>query len=381
MAEKPTIQKVAPELWEESFGSSTMSMFLSDVAETEKLLLFGETGSGKTKFYLGILEYLKRKGIPVENMKMEIVYPDRPTGLTKLAGLIPREFIESDCIDVYQVNNYEETVKATATAERVLEEHYKKTGSLGWLVVELLENMWTFSQDFYSRQAYGKNMGEYFAQMQTILSKDKAEKKTAYEAFSGPYGGPWPIIKFFHNFNWIDRIKRFPFNTVFTSEIKEEDNKDSVFHALGYRPAGEKHNQHRMDTILYLSHKKDNFTMKPYKMTGYTAFYGETNITNKNGYAVHKELQEKLASMGRCVSKIQDLEQQAGIKPPAKPSKPAKSEVKKEPEKPKEKDVEPIKKDEEKVEEEEEKIEEKIEKKIEEKKKEKEDEGEMSLDI
>ena len=366
MAEKPTIQKVAPELWEQNFDSTTMSMFLSDVAETEKLLLFGETGSGKTKYYLGILSYLKSKGISVKDMKMEIIYPDRPTGLSKLAGLIPREFIKSDCIDIYQVNDYEDTVKATATAERVLEEHYKKTGSLGWLVVELLENMWTFSQDFYSRQAYGKNMGEYFSQMQSIISKDKAEKKTAYEAFSGPYGGPWPIIKFFHNFNWIDRIKRFPFNTVFTSEIKEEDNKDSIFHTLGYRPAGEKHNQHRMDTILYLSHKKENFFMKPYKMTGYTAFYGETNITNKNGYAVHKELLEKLTNMGRCVSKIQDLEQQAGIKPPEKPPKPAKKE---EPEKPKEEEkkevVEPKKE----------------EKQEQEKKKEGKEDMELSLDI
>lgn len=303
-------------LWNQMVQPVTMRKFAEDVADTEKLLLFGETGSGKTHFYLNILKYLKKSGIEPSNIKMEIIFPDRPTGLAKLYSLIPSDFV--DYVDVFQITNYEDTIRATSSAEMVLQNHYKETGHLGWMVFELMENYWTFSQDYFCREAYGQTMGEFFAQMQSIGSKDVAEKKTAYEAFAGPFGGPWPIIKFFHNFNWIDKVKRFPFNTVFTSEIKEEENKDSIFSTLGYRPAGEKHNQHKMDTILYLSHKSNNFYMKPFKLTGFTRMFGELDITGKNGYEEHKSACTKLASLGYSVSKMKDIELQAGINPPKK---------------------------------------------------------------
>lgn len=323
---KPTAQPIqSPDLWKQTVEPVTMRKFIHDVANNEKTLLFGETGSGKTHFYLGILEHLEECGMSASDIRMAIIYPDRPTGLAKLYSLIPKKYLDS--IDVYQVNNYEETIIATATAERMMEEHYKKTGHYGYIVFELMENYWSFSQDYYCRQAYGQSMGEFFAQMQNIGGKTKADKKTAYEAFAGPFGGPWPIIKFFHNFNWIDRVKRFPYNTIFTSEIRAEDNADSIFHSLGYRPAGEKNNQHRMDTIIYLKHNGNKFTMKPMKLTGYTKFYGEVNITGKNGYKEHLIALKRLAKLGYCVSKMEDLEQQAGITPPKKKETPKKETV------------------------------------------------------
>jgi len=312
-------------LWDGVADSIKISDYDNAVSNGEKILLFGETGCGKTTFYLTILSYLKSIGYPKEKLCMQIIFPDRPSGLKKLIGLIPEEY--KDNIDVYPVTDYESSIIATATAERKLKKHYQKTGELGWMVFELMENYWSFSQDYYCRQAYGKSMGEYFAQMQSILSKNKAEKKQAYEAFAGPFGGPWVVIKFFHNFNWIDKVKRFPYNTVFTSEIKEESNKDSVFFELGFRPAGEKNNQHKMDTILYLGHKKGKFTMKPFKLTGFSKFYSEIDISSKNGYNKHLQACDKLTEMGLSVTKFDDLEQKIGIMPP-KYNKNKKEEIK-----------------------------------------------------
>lgn len=339
---KKTIQVKTSSLWEQEAKSFSIDEYAGSVADTEKLLVFAETGAGKTSFYLGILQYLWEKGIPKEKVAMYIIFPDRPSGLKKLYGLIPKEYRSCTSEDywgvhVYPVTDYESMIKATATAEKKLENHYKEVGEYGWLVFELMENYWTFSQDYYCRQAYGQTMGEYFAQMQSIVSKSKAEKKTAYEAFAGPFGGPWPIIKFFHNFNWIDRVKRFPYNTFFTSEIKEEQNKDSIFYELGYRPAGEKHNQHKMDTILYLTHKKGKFTIKPLKLTGYKKMYGELDITNRNGYKRHREACKKLEELGHSVTKFEDLEAEAGVEPPKK--KKATPEKK---EKPKEEETEEL---------------------------------------
>ena len=121
---------------------------------------------------------------------------------------------------------------------------------------------------------------------------------------------------------------RLQFNTIFTSEIKEETNKDSIFFDLGFRPAGEKHNQHKMDTIIYASHIGDDFFIRSYKLIGYTKLYGKSKVTGKNDYEVHLQNLDVLEERGFKVSAIDDIEQQAGIEPPKKEEK--KKEKKKE---------------------------------------------------
>lgn len=317
---KGLISEDAKDLWQELATPIPLKKYVKEAGTSEKILVFSETGAGKTSFYLGVLKYLEKNGLDKKDLKMYIVFPDRPNGLAMLYGMIPKKYI--DCIHVLPVSDYEGTIRSTATAQKGLIEHYEQTGVHGWTIFELMENYWTFAQDYFCRQAYGQTITQYFTQMQSIMKKEKADKKTAYEAFAGPFGGPWPIIKFTHNFNWIDRVKRFPFNIVFTSELKEETNEDSVFKVLGYRPAGEKHTQHKVDTILYLKHTSNNFYMKPYKLTGYRKLYGEINITGKDAYPEHKNAIKRLRDMGYAVTKIDDLEEQAGIEPPKPPKKP-----------------------------------------------------------
>ena len=343
MAKETLKKQEAVTLWEQNVDSLNLTEFKDSIADTEKLLIFGETGSGKTKFYIDIFRYLYKKGLKADDFLACIILPDRPTGLTKLVDFIPKPYM--DRIEVFSVNNYEDTIKTTASAIRLLEEHYKKTGKFGYLVFELMENYWTFSQDYFCRNAYGKTMGEYFAQMQSIMGADKGDKRTAYEAFAGPFGGPWPIIKFFHNFNWIDKVKRLQFNTIFTSEMKEETNKDSIFFDLGYRPAGEKHNQHKMDTIIYASHIGNEFFIRAYKLIGYTKLYGKTKSTGKNDYETHLMCLEELEKRGFKVSAMDDLEQQAGITPPKKEVKVVEEEKTKEQKEIKKQDEEEKKED------------------------------------
>jgi len=318
MNEKKKSSDDVTDLWAQELQPIPANKYIKSVANTEKILVYSETGAGKTTFYLNIIRDLKRRGVDPKDFTMTIIFPDRPTGLSKIFDIVPRSYREY--MYVFPVNNYEDVVKSTAKSQKMLIEHFEKTGTHGWMVFELLENYWTFAQDYYSRQAYGESMGHYFAQMmRTLTVKDK---QSAYEAFAGPYGGPWPIIKFFHNYNWIDRIKRMHFNVLFTSEVKEEANKDSIFFNLGLRPAGEKNNMHRVDTIIYLSHKGNEYFMKPFKLTGYTRTYSETKITNKNGYEVHKLSLKQLTDRGFKTSKIENIEKEAGIIPPVKQKQP-----------------------------------------------------------
>ena len=311
-AKKETISDEPRNLWgQELVKPFTMTQYAKEISDTEKIIVFGESNTGKSSFYISILGVLKRNGLKKEDLLMCIVFPDRPTGLTKLMKSIPQEYLDS--ILVFPVNSYEELVSATSIAEKKLQDHKVKTGKYGWLVIELLEDSWKSAQDYYCRLAYGETLGEYFAKKKADVKAMK-DDNTAYKALEG--WGDWPIIKYFHNFNWIDKIKRMQFNVIFTAEIKEEGNKDSIFYDLGFRPGGEKDNLHRVDTILYLSHKGNNFKIKPYKITGYDKLYGELDVTLKNAYSVHVEALRRLEELGYRTSKMKELEKEAGITPP-----------------------------------------------------------------
>lgn len=318
------------DLWEQNLVEpSNLQSFSEEVSDTEKMIIYGESNSGKTSFYLGVIQYAKEQGIKPEDFMMCIVFPDRPTGITKLLNSVPTKY--RDRIFVYTIDKYEEMISATSMASEKLMQHYKKTGKQGWLVCELLEESWRMSQDYYSRKAYGESLGDYFATKTEIVkdmmkSKGKGGKESIYQALNG--FTDWVTIKFFHNFNWIDRIKRMPFNVLFTAEVKNEENKDSIFYDLGKRPAGEKDNMHRVDTILHLSHKRNEFTIQPFKLTGFTRLYRETKITNKNGYAVHRKALEKMEEAGYKSSVFEEIESSANVKPPKKPKAKPKKEKK-----------------------------------------------------
>ena len=312
MVMKKEVMKEPTDLWkQELIKPITINQYAKEIANTQKIIVYGESNTGKTSLYFGILNYLKEQGMKKEDLLMCVIYPDRPTGITKLFSVIPKEY--RDCVLILPINNYEELVSSTAIAVKKLQEHKQQTGKLGWLVCELLESSWQVSQDYYCRLAYGETMGQYFAKKRADV-KAMQEDTTAYKSLEG--WGDWPIIKYFHNFNWIDRIKRLPYNVLFTAEVKMEGNKDSIFFDLGYRPAGEKDNMHRVDTILYLSHKGNEFFMQPYKATGYKRLYSKQKITGKNAYKIHMQALEELTKRGFGITAMQELEKKAGIIPP-----------------------------------------------------------------
>jgi hypothetical protein len=336
MALKKTVdgEKQPKDLWTEEIQGFTAKDFAEQTAETEKILWFGESNSGKTHGYLEILGYLKKIGTPPEKVCMCVVFSDRATGFTKLYGLIPKEYVNN--VHIFPVNDYEDMVKATGTSEKILMEHFKKTGTHGWLIVELLEEAWRMSQDNYSRKAFGETLADLMSakrraieELQSVKSEDK--KESAYQALEG--WRDWTVIKYYHNFNWIDRIKKMPFNVGATAEIKDLDNPDSIFAPIKVRPAGEKDNTHRFDTIIYKKHVGDKFYQRCFKLTGYSRLYSDVDITDKNGYDMHKKILKNFEEKGFKTSAIEELEKEAGIPPVKKETpkqEPKKEEVKKE---------------------------------------------------
>jgi len=316
-------QSEPKDLWKEEAETYTIEQFAKQTENVEKILWYGESNSGKTRGYLDVLRYLKKIGTPPEKVCMCIIFSDRATGITKLYHLIPKEYVKN--IYIFPVNDYEDLVKATGNAERILLEHHKKTGTHGWLISELLEESWRMAQDYYSRQAFGETLADLMsakrraiADLKSVKSEDK--KESAYQVLEG--WRDWTVIKFYHNFNWIDRIKKMPFNVGATAEIREIDNPDSIFYSVKVRPAGEKDNVHRFDTIIYKKHVGDKFYQRCFKLTGYSRLYSDIDITDKNGYEVHQKTLKLFESKGYKSSAIEELEKEAGIPSPPKKEEP-----------------------------------------------------------
>jgi len=317
---KPVMGDGQPKnLWEEPAEGFTIKDFAERTQETEKILWFGESNSGKTHGYLEVLDYLKKIGTPPEKVCMCIVFSDRATGITKLYNMIPKEYVNQ--VHIFPTSDYEDMIKATGTSEKILLEHFKKTKTHGWLIIELLEEAWRMSQDYYSRMAFGETLADLMSAKRRAIeelrtTKSENSKESAYQALEG--WRDWTVIKFFHNFNWIDRIKKMPFNVGATAEIKDTDNPDSVFAAIKIQPAGEKDNAHRFDTIIYKKHVGDKFYQRCFKLTGYSRLYNDIEITDKNGYETHKKILKNFEEKGFKTSAIEELEKEAGIPAPKK---------------------------------------------------------------
>jgi len=288
--------------------------------ELEKIILYGESGSGKTRWYLTISNFFSMGNLPPEHFLMCVLNPDRRSGVSKLISVVPKEY--RDRIYIFECNTYEEIWKATRISQKLLDDHLKKTKIPGWFVCELLNEVWMYAQDYYSRMAYSESLGEYFAKrrMEVLRRATKPDEATAYRALEG--WGDWPVIKYFHNYYWIDQIKRFPHNVLFTAECREENDAHSIFSKIGYRPAGEKDNIHRVDTIIYLSHIGDTFKQQALKLTGFSRLYGVTDITNKTGLAEHYKMLEKLEKKGFKIGKRKELIQSTEKKLEKKPEFP-----------------------------------------------------------
>lgn len=273
--------------------------------KAESILFYGATFSGKTYGYITIPQYLKEQGIPPEKFKMCIVYPDRPGGVTKLLDEVPDEYLSG--IELYPITgDFNQVIEATLKSwKQLLEfsEFPKETDKQCFLVVEMLDEMWSMAQDTAVREAYGVGIGDYMArEFQSVLKRAQAEAKSkkdlsAYQVLQG--WTDWTIIKNLHNTQWVEVVKQIPFfgiNLICTAGEKPlaEGEEGGTFGKVGVKPAGEKSNRHRVDTIIYMRQKGGHFFIQPAKITELGMVYPEKNVTDQGPYGVHLEMQKRL---------------------------------------------------------------------------------------
>ena len=248
----------------------------------EKILLFGDTSTGKSFTILKIAERIQKDG-----GKLYVI--DTDDGLEKS---LHYEFPHLDNVENHLATNFDEIIED-------FEDIKKKVTKKDWVAFEMLAAFWTCAQDDYAGKVYGENMEELYQEQRRRL------------VLAGKTGAPatgvnpmldWPAIKKKHN-RLLDYLtKRMKCNVIATTnrkklmdfnkggqEMEDEETMDT-FGDIGFKPDGEKNNQFRFDTILYLSKSrvngKETFYVESPKNRGMKAF-GKKKVINDSVYETY----------------------------------------------------------------------------------------------
>ena len=209
-----------------------------------KVMAYGPTGAGKTRFALSVLEYLR----DVRQLKPEEVYfgfVDNDGGLDELleGGLVDPDWIK--CIDHVVCSNWKEVTENTARMLKKAKEYQAKYGKFnGWVVADNVGIAWNWTRDQYSLEVHGKYEEQHAADVRQELVQAGTPNKMA-PTFDGRK--EYPIITSMHA-RWADGIKLSGVNFVFLSPIssfKQDEESDEVVKAKG-----QKDNEYRVSHIL-----------------------------------------------------------------------------------------------------------------------------------
>lgn len=235
---------------------------LQSSGRPERILVCGRNGSGKTKSYWDIAEWLDRTESPAQ---MFVIDPDYK------ARLDPRYPLPN----VHVFDDLEEWQDYKKAAIQV-----KKLGEKGrgdWCVVDMMSTVWTAAQSGHAELTLGKEFDEL---MIAWRKKSLDDEKAGGSPFSSAYGADWQVINALYGV-FIFNVTRFPGNVFLTSALDSitEDEKDKEilrkYSKWGVKPAGQKRLGHVPADEILLREEANGWSMTQMRGTGREPFKNE----------------------------------------------------------------------------------------------------------
>lgn len=226
----------------------------------ERLLIYGGPGVGKTYAILSLLRLYP---------KSKVFVIDVDDGASTTAEEF--EDLDEDRLFYFKCKNFAEVIEDWNIIEEEIEPD-------DWICLDMLGQFWELAQQDYVKEIWGKDIGEYYKQMRK--DAEDAKKQNKQVNLSG--WEDWSIIKKSHNSDFIEKIKRCGSRVLLTAGSKTLITSGraadgpaivSVFGKVGQKPVGEKHNPHRVHTILFLEKdSKGDYYVTCLKNRGKSAF-------------------------------------------------------------------------------------------------------------
>lgn len=218
------------------------------VNSTERILVYGNTGSGKSN---AILTVAKR--CPDANFYVI----DNDLGITPI---IENEMPELSAdnggnVHVYFCDSFDEHMDALAEIQ-------EKAKAGDWLVIDMLGSMWGLAQERFSDIVYGKGLDQHLMDAAIRAEKD--------DDGSPPFDGmrDWPSITQTHAKVYREMLKASinkKMNLYCTAasaelmddrgKIKESKANKETYGGIGWKPKGQKEMGHKFNTILMFEKK------------------------------------------------------------------------------------------------------------------------------
>lgn len=204
----------------------------------ERVLLFGESNSGKSTCWVDIASWIEKTKADV---KVFAVDTDRSWDAMDPGNL-------SSVVKVYDTITYPEQkvaikeILATATSNDIL-------------VYDMIDKLWTKSQRWFFDQSAGEDLGDLFLAYRS--------GSIGFGEISGDYGANWNAINKLYD-DVVDVLYRFRGHIIAcapATEIREPNTAGKggddmkvrmLFGPYGFRPQGQKDLPHLFHTILML---------------------------------------------------------------------------------------------------------------------------------
>lgn len=220
-------------------------MLHRELRARERILLIGPWGAGKSNAWCTLAAWYRRTKSPA---KVYVVDTDHAAD--RLAEKYGEEFWEN--VVAENCWEYDEVLAA-------LKDFRKKATRDDVLVVDLIDKLWGWSQDYYIEQAFGTNAASFFVE----FKRDSDKEGNALSAEAG-YGANWQVINRLYG-DLMTEIQRFPGHVIACSpaEDVQQPNKQGTggdskeirdqYGRAGKKPAGQKALGFQFFSVLLLT--------------------------------------------------------------------------------------------------------------------------------
>ena len=246
---------------------------LHRTGRSERLLVCGREGSGKTKAYWDIAEWLHSTESPAQ---VFVIDPDLK------ARFDPRYPLPN----VHIYDELEVWSDYRSTAIKVRSEGVRERDD--WLVVDMMSRVWDAAQAGHAEMVLGQDMDEL---MTAWRKKAMTDDDKGGSPFSSAYGADWQVINALYN-KFMFEVTRFPGNVYLTSALDTvtADEKDAEtirrYSKWGVKPAGQKRLGHIPADLLWFKETANGWDMTQMRGTGRESFKNEPLSDFVQGYLI-----------------------------------------------------------------------------------------------
>lgn len=205
----------------------------------ERILVYGQPGSGKSYAHLKIAE-------AYPGSKFYVIDTD-----DSMPRMLDSEFSHLNNVEAYPAQDW-------LACRKALDDIKPKVTSKDWIVIDMLCSTWDFVQSYFVEEIFGEDIASYFLQARKEL-KEGASSLSALRGWTD-----WSVINKLYQ-SWINPITyRLPCHKFFvckSTTVKREDepNIRDMYSDFGTRPEGEKRNTFRVHSLFLLTHDRTGY--------------------------------------------------------------------------------------------------------------------------